>query len=254
METLSRKYAGFPRKDGHCKSHDISIIIKDLFKFEYKNFATMLYDSNHELHGIILRTILNKLIKTGVDLVRGDIICDGLDGHENDGVCIFDGENIIPLCYDIDDYGSLPLDFTVIHDNVSIRYWETIYDERDNVIVRGITHNSFVSFHLNSNIRIELIRNIKRDNVKYFKRYGAICYDEDQEKEIIYTSLVLNNRKYYFVIISQENDNKIIINKFIDLMTIKNNLILNYLDVGDVFYAGAPENLTFIYIEGNEDL
>lgn len=43
---------------------------------------------------------------------RGDIVKLQEDGYRNDGVLIWDGEKVRSLQYDIDDYGSVPKEFT----------------------------------------------------------------------------------------------------------------------------------------------
>jgi len=66
---------------------------------------------------------------------RGDIVHLEVYGdYRNDGKFIYDGENLVPLNTEIDEYGSIPNEFRVI-DEFPIRYWENV-----------IEHNSIVPF------------------------------------------------------------------------------------------------------------
>ncbi len=110
----------FPRLEQHCFGHHIPESIED-GDFE---------------------SAYNYLRENGADLRRGDLIFfDQEYGYRNNGVAIFDGDNIIELSIDIDPYGELPSQFHVIEDNVSINYWKEIDD------LPGIAHNDIVWFN-----------------------------------------------------------------------------------------------------------
>ena len=84
-------------------------LIKDHFKqnlisgdYEYKN-------PEHPEKNYSLK--FNPI--TDFQINRGDIICFGGRVYRNEGVWIWDGKKIISLDTDIDDYGSVPLEFKV---------------------------------------------------------------------------------------------------------------------------------------------
>lgn len=111
-----RKYQGFPRSENHCKSHNISNLdISSLVDFSWDTYPDILND------------ILDLLLKLNIDLVRGDLLYNGLDKnkflHNYDDICIFDGINIISLYDEVDDQG-LPSEFTVLNNNINLYYWE----------------------------------------------------------------------------------------------------------------------------------
>ena len=122
------KFRGFPRTSGHCVAFDVST-------FEFTSDTWLITQDE-------LDQTLDFLYDKKSNVVRGDLICfNGLNNYRNDGVWIFDGCEIISLDYDdIDDYGSLPQEFTVINNGVPIRYWENT--EKD----KGIDNNNVVWF------------------------------------------------------------------------------------------------------------
>jgi ABC-type sulfate transport system substrate-binding protein len=81
----------------------------------------------------ILGDIKYHLLNRGSDLRTGDIISiDPYTGYRNDGLLIYDGTNIVPLYFDIDDYGSVLPQMKVISE-FPIRYWKDIIEH--NMIV-----------------------------------------------------------------------------------------------------------------------
>jgi hypothetical protein len=135
----------YPRQQRHCVCHHIpanEIIL-----------AVESVPSRHEMD-----LALRYLRKNGADLIKGDlVIFDANAGYRNDGVTIFDGNQIVDLYAEIDDYGSLPPTFHVIEEDVPISYWKDI-DETD--IGRGIAHNNIVWFD-HRLVREQCIRNIQ---------------------------------------------------------------------------------------------
>lgn len=161
-----RHYPNFPRRSQHCVSHHIPITV-----------ATDVSSPND------LSNALTYLHEIKADLVRGDLILfDSEAGYRNNGVGIFTGTEIIELYYEIDDYGSLPPDFHVIEDNVSIGYWEYI-DDTDTE--RGIDHNNIVWFD-HTLVRDQCIRNII---------YTVI----EDSKHAVLTSFTFNGQSYRII-------------------------------------------------------
>lgn len=213
---------GFPRKNGHCAAHDISGFLISLLPddFPIEDYQDELYNDNRD----ILDKVLNKMLELKIDLVRGDLICNGLNEYRNDGVCIFNGEKIIPLNYEIDDYGSLPSEFTVINDNVPIRYWE------DSEKYKGIDHNCHIWFDIDDDIRKQLVENIDID--KY-------C--------TIYTTFILNNKKYYIIDVYCDDDSS-----FEYTLKKKSKLLLNYNE--DIYVNDGDSDNTVYIDEFNQEL
>jgi hypothetical protein len=121
------KLRGFPRASGHCAAFDLS------------GFMTKERDEISD--DKLKHEALYFLQRSGYELVRGDLICfNGLYDYRNDGVYIFDGIKIINLKYELNDYGDLPEEFTVINNGVPIRYWENT--EKD----KGIDNSNVVWF------------------------------------------------------------------------------------------------------------
>jgi len=166
------KTRDFPRSTGHCAVFDLS------------GFMT---EERDEISSNKLRhEALYFLHKAGYNLVRGDLICfNGLNDYRNDGVDIFDGCKITPLDYHIDDYGSLPAEFTVINNGVPIRYWKNTENDK------GIDHNHLVWFDHNP-VKQQCINNITEidDNLfttfeynnKIYKIYDHLSFFDDESR------------------------------------------------------------------------
>ena len=122
----------FPRQEQHCFSHHIP--------------PTIVTPTEDAIISADELSIALKYLKSkNSDLRKGDlVIFDSTTGYRNDGVAIFNGEKILDLYADVDDYGSLPPEFHVIEDQVPINYWTYL---GDNDTTRGITHNNIVWFN-----------------------------------------------------------------------------------------------------------
>ena len=216
------KIKGFPRVEGHCKSHDLSSIIDD----EYKD---LLEDDMEDLNPIkrdILDKLLDKMCNFNFDLIKGDLIAiSGFDDYRNDGIYIFDGCQIIGLDYKIDDYGSLPNEFTVINNGVPVNYW---YDIGNEEYTKGISHNNIVYFD-HSSVKDQCLANISdsdghlKTHFKYDdKVYTIVALTEYDSDQSIFRS------KFVRAI---ENNDKLIFNT--EVCEISNN---NILELASYFY------------------
>lgn len=71
-------------------------------------------DPTEELEGKLER--VNKIISSHLDtlpLLRGDVIfMEWIGDYRNDGKLIWDGEKVLAPAYDVDEYGSVPKEFT----------------------------------------------------------------------------------------------------------------------------------------------
>lgn len=149
----------FPRENGHAASHYVPGSVQ----------------TNKDLPDA-----LEYLRNEHADLRRGDIIRYTEDaGYRNNGVVIFDGEKIVPLYYEVDDYDSLPQEFRVIEGEVPINYWHYGDDE-------GISHNTIVWFD-HQHVREQALANIK---------FGKI----ETGDWMLYTTFVYNGKEYRIII------------------------------------------------------
>jgi len=189
---------GFPRDGGHCAAFDVSNFLYDIPGVENE-------ESIDTVNDLVLDYIYDF---TDYKLVKGDLICfTGLDDYRNQGVSIFDGCKIINLDYDIDDYGSLPEEFTVINDGVPIRYWENT--EKD----KGIDHNHLVWFD-HRIVKQQLIDNVTEidDNLftsfeyndKTYKIYDHLSFFDDESR---------NTKEQFIKILSEDT---LLLLQFID--------------------------------------
>lgn len=257
-----RKLKGYPRLSGHCAAHDVSHfselipefnnLFADDFNRSNPNGQIMAradaidqLDPTDETDGPKLIKILDQTLKLlyehKTELVYGDLICfGGLHNYRNNGMYIFNGYKIIHLD-DLDEYGSLPQEFTVITNNVPILYWvhENKIDENHLAITiqRGVDHNATIWLDI-SEIKDQCLANIKT------------------EADIVSTNFICND-KIYTIFLTPDPDaeeydddprdanlnNK---EKFIKYLTNENILPLEYSDVFDLLGDDeVPENCVF---------
>lgn len=126
-----------------------------------------------------------------IDLRRGDLVeFENSDCYRNDGLCIFNGKEIVELDFTPDDYGNLPKEFKAI-DEFPLKYFHLNGPLKQ----RSITHNYNVWFDHKQYLD-QILQNIKFDNQIYpvlldhesFTYYGPIAYTYFKHK---------NGRRYY---------------------------------------------------------
>lgn len=156
-----RKIKGFPRSTGYCESH---------VSYYYPDDKIIPSDS-----------VLDNIVKMNNDLIRGDLIyfADNTT-HSDLGIGIFDDCNIILL-----NDRNIPGDFTIINDDIPIRYWKDLGNEAlfDHVSVKKqcIEYISYIGYdegYINGVYAI-----FKMNNKSY-----KIIYEESSRSEcsIIY--------------------------------------------------------------------
>jgi hypothetical protein len=231
-----RKNLGYPRINGHCQVHEATQLP---LKYDgnilkgYDDFNNYEYDQKW-----------NIIYRKDLDLVRGDLIsCSGYEQPY-----IFDGCKVIELDNTIDDYGSLPQEFTVLSNvtnGVPANYWSN--DQKHNV--KGISHNSFIWFDITENIRDQLINNIKDDGELVFKQYFARHIGSGK---LYYTDFVINEKIYY--IINSFID--IGTNIFADVLSTKSKILLEHYSLTEVLLNqdNLPNNILFLSLYYNDDI
>lgn len=78
--------------------------------------------------------IITKYIKdNNISVRRGDIIdtIDENNRYRNDGKFVWDGEKVLSLEYDVDDYGAIPKTFIVSSQEFAPNYWENTIDHNN---------------------------------------------------------------------------------------------------------------------------
>lgn len=143
------------------------------------------YDYHFDDMDYIINTI-TPYVKTLDDLRRGDIIVlANIPTDRNDGLFIYDGDNILYLDTEPDDYGSVPVQFKV-PDEFPIYYWEDI-----------VVHNSFVPFDFGK-WAIQLIDNYTSINFETPEESTAITSGKFPAT-LFYSYFIYNDEKYYVI-------------------------------------------------------
>jgi hypothetical protein len=194
-----RKYLGYPRISGRCKTHNISQY-KDEIKFEFlfkpqkiqnfkrKSTTDLLLEITGFKQPINRKSLLDQLLDflgtKDVDLIRGDVLC-----YDHYAKFIFDGRKIIDINYSAKIYGHIPTKFTVISNNVPARYWSDVYINKKFIADNIQDTTSFVWFIVNDNVKQQLLQNIKDDGKNKFEKIGAQYY----------TYFTINDTQYYII-------------------------------------------------------
>src|SRR3989344_1722726 len=90
---------------------------------------------------------------------RGDLVVfDQNAGYRSDGVCIYDGENVVNLACEPDEYGTIPKQFKVLgEEKFSTDYW-VVYDDKWG------WHNNHVWFDYRPYLS-QILENIRYDKI-----------------------------------------------------------------------------------------
>jgi hypothetical protein len=235
-----KKYAGFPRENGHCKFHDVSKTIRNLGNLLDLAFNDLLYLPWTDECKIVLDIILNELIDSEVDLVRGDIVSNGYTEHNiyDEGFCIYDGCKLVTLehCFPFYDY--LPRKFNIITNGVPIGYWDNKYDDTGNIILfHGFIDAKYYWLDVDIHLREELINNARNDG----KTHLVDHFYDDGVDDIVYTQFIFDNKQYY-IICNQHTE----LQRLINILSTKDKLFLEYEEHLPLFL--------FISLECNEDV
>lgn len=111
---------------------------------------------------------------------RGDVAHFGeLSDYRNDGVVIYDGNKLIPLEEDYDEYGHVPEDFTINEPKFHPTYWKDV-----------IAHNDISWLKLDENLIAEL-----KNNLKINQRESKFFPDEEEYYGT--TKFTLKGEEYY---------------------------------------------------------
>lgn len=88
---------------------------------------------------VVLKILTEYIEKTNYGLCRGDIV--GISGmYRNDFKYVWDGSKLVALSHQLDDYGHIPEDFVVTHNDFTPDWWKDVID-----------HNGI--FHLDRSIQ-----------------------------------------------------------------------------------------------------
>lgn len=115
---------------------------------------------------------------------RGDVVrLESVPEYRNDGVYIYNGRTVVNLYYDIDDYGSVPPEFTPIEEELPIDYWSECID-----------HNSIVW------VRTDTIRNglldMSSDRLTFSHKgivYTIVCDDADVLRDLVSSTTTVHD-------------------------------------------------------------
>lgn len=206
--------AAAPRQSDRAKAHLVTSQELD----KHGIFSKMLFDTN-EITPSQLNIILHILLNKHADLRRGDIIfVQPQLGYRNDGKYIYDGEHILELADEPDDYGTIPEEFQA--GEFPPMYW-----------VNLIVHNSYIPFNVAHHLP-----NLNINNVKVLpENNGEFCH--------LFIPFNINGKKLAIInadrVICNGNDLAGLANDFIEQLKYQ-----HYFDYYNPSYMGEnPFNL-----------
>jgi len=145
---------------------------ENIKKWLYEN--CIIYNENKKYN--------KKIVKNTIQ--RGDMIQLEWIEYRNDGSYFWDGENVIQLEYEIDDYGSIPFEFSFPE------FPFTYFKDR-------IVHNNLIQ--LSDKLMNEVKNNVKFDNfVNVFPEIDGEKY-LNCNRGIVYSSFQYNNVTYNII-------------------------------------------------------
>lgn len=128
-------------------------IPKDVFSWFSQGGLPEDHDIYDEDLSILNSYVLQYLNHLQTPIYRGDIIHLESEGeYRNDGKYLFDGQTLVQLDYDGDDYGAIPPEYEILDDNLtfSSTYWKDV-----------ISHNGMVYFNA-PKYEQQLLANLKK--------------------------------------------------------------------------------------------
>jgi len=184
IKSLINKYKDFPRKEDKCKLHQIH-------QMKNKNNHINDYDINNPNINSILS---NYIYDSDMKMIRGDIVFLSKCDYDNRymifdnkyKLIIFDGLILIDLKSDDKSFKeyTLPEEFRVIENNVSIKYWI------DDQLFNWCVFDCYNIWFDHSQVKNQSLTNIK---------YGSLFGDKNYAIYGLYTNFLFNNKKYYIV-------------------------------------------------------
>ncbi len=166
-------------------------------------------------------------------LRKGDIIENiANSGYRSEGICMYDGEHLIPMNHDEDDYGSPSKTFVVFKDFLP-DYWNKVFDE-------DTTHLNVIKKYITS--YLDEKTNMEKDSSFY--------WHSDYPPTVMYKPIIIQQVK---------NKYKDVINKGnIPIITINfanqyYNIHLTIKQINDIIITGTiQEELYACYMKNND--
>lgn len=172
--------AQYPRLSGKCVMYSIP-----------RTVASLTSKDNYVLTRKATENTVDYILNQGG--IKGDVVhFESIASYRNEGIFMFDGNTLVKLNFEIDDYGCVPPYFTPVEDNVPLLYWTD-----------SIDHNSIVW------VKTSTIR----DNIIMKPKYGCIPGTDINRVYCIFTY----NRRTYTIINSDDFDDVAMRNQILAL-------------------------------------
>lgn len=116
------------------------------------------------------------IFREGVEPERGDLLKHTIDTYRNSLTYIYDGEKFVDLWYDLDDYGSVPPDFTV--EEFPPDYW-----------VDRIVHNNIIWANIPEDVVWEYVTEVPEEVPEEvaFEPLGRYTWDVNGTRYYLYS-------------------------------------------------------------------
>lgn len=170
------------------------------------------------------RNLLNNsltILRRYADLRKGDVIFLEFDiGYRNDGKVMFNGQELVDLAWDPDEYGNVPEEFQI--GEFPPLYWSEV-----------IVHNNYIPFNVSRNLP-----KLTLANVRYFPRTDGRGF------HLTLPFQVANGHIYvimYTQIIPQNGDLASVANQFLSLLRDEHYFRYNSDNYEEIRWPNPPE-------------
>lgn len=212
-----------PRTWNRAKAH---LITKEELCVEFGDEYEAVLEDGLDVYKDGLKKIL---MDRKEDLRRGDFIYLGPEvGYRNDGILMYDGENVIPLGCEVWDYGCIPEEFQI--GEFPPFYWNGLMDDPGYVPFNFAKHLSYYTV----------------ENIKYITR-------KDNGKAHLLIPFTLNGQTYAIVKYEQVDEDKAndkeVLQQFLN--DVKKETYFSYYNTN--IFSNDPLSLSDLMSEGLSD-
>jgi hypothetical protein len=146
----------YHRPTGESRLLEIPVDVFDPREFGFDPQGILTVENENEMPRLMNSTLkFHQFLETH-KIRRGDVVhLEAVPAYRNDGKYIYDGREVVPLDFSLDEYGAVPAAFQVINE-FPIRYWQNT-----------IEHNCIIHFDLKPYLT-EILKHLRCRDIDEF--------------------------------------------------------------------------------------